>query len=359
MDRTFEIAGAGPAGLAAAIALARAGARVVVPEAHRDVGMRHRGDLQGLENWTSAQDALRALADDGVPGGFDAMACTEGIGFDARGERHRLRSDAPIFYVVERGPGERSLDRAMLGHARALGVEVRFGSRVRRLAHPGIYATGPRGAYAIAAGYHFETRHADGFWIVLDDALAPGGYAYLLVMRGRATMKSCMFAGFRQQALHVRRTVEAFRRLVGIEMGDARFHAGAGHFAMPQIARAGAHPVAGEQAGFQDFFAGFGMRIAMRSGVLAARALLGGEDYEAAWRRELAPAMNATVVVRAGYRRLGNLGYRALLACAEHTDARRFMHRLYRPSAIKRVLAPIARHDVGGRASPVRTPALG
>ncbi|HCA12595.1 MAG TPA: aminoacetone oxidase family FAD-binding enzyme, partial [Marinobacter adhaerens] len=56
-----EIAGAGPAGLAAAITLARAGRSVIVHEARAEVGHRFKRDLQGLENWSTQQDALAVL----------------------------------------------------------------------------------------------------------------------------------------------------------------------------------------------------------------------------------------------------------------------------------------------------------
>lgn len=45
----IQIAGAGPAGLAAAITLARAGRQVVVHELQSDVGHRFKRDFQGLE----------------------------------------------------------------------------------------------------------------------------------------------------------------------------------------------------------------------------------------------------------------------------------------------------------------------
>lgn len=46
----INIVGAGPAGLAAAITLARAGRAVIVHEAQAEVGYRFQRDLQGLEN---------------------------------------------------------------------------------------------------------------------------------------------------------------------------------------------------------------------------------------------------------------------------------------------------------------------
>ncbi|MFU8830068.1 MAG: FAD-binding protein [Phycisphaerales bacterium] len=53
MNPAIEIAGAGPAGLAAAITLARVGRVVIVHEAQAEVEYRFKRDLQGLENWTT------------------------------------------------------------------------------------------------------------------------------------------------------------------------------------------------------------------------------------------------------------------------------------------------------------------
>lgn len=132
-DGIIRIAGAGPAGLASAITLARAGRRVIVHEAQRAVGYRFGGDLQGLENWTTQQDVLEELDGLGLTTAFDMRGCREGMAFDAWGRAYPVRCRAPLFYMVERGPGAGSLDAALLAQAQGLGVEVRFNDRLGKL----------------------------------------------------------------------------------------------------------------------------------------------------------------------------------------------------------------------------------
>lgn len=342
-DEIIEIAGAGPAGLAAAITLARAGRRVRVYEAQETVGHRFGRDFQGLENWTTTQDVLEALQDLGLTTDFRHQAMGEGIAFDAWGDAHTVRSPEPLFYLIERGPGPGSLDSALLEQARSLGVEVVFNHRVKHIRGQGILAAGPRAADAIAVGYHCETDFDDGFWVICDDDLAPKGYAYLLVWDGRATLKSCMFTGFKDEQRYVERTVAAFRRLLGFEMKNPVPHGGAGNFRIPRRGYSGRHPLVGEQAGFQDTLWGFGMRLAIDSGVLAARSLLEGSDYDTLWRRHLLAQMETSVVNRALYSLLGNRGYRWFLRrMSGHPDPRGLLRRQYHSSPLKRLLKPWA-----------------
>ncbi|HCZ14487.1 MAG TPA: hypothetical protein DHV85_07785 [Candidatus Accumulibacter sp.] len=343
MYAPVEVVGAGPSGLAAAITLARGGRRVVVHEAQPEVGHRFRRDLQGLENWSGTRDVLDVLRDLGLTLDFDRAPCAQGIGFDAWDRRYPLRSSTPLCYLVERGPGRGSLDRALLDQALALGVDVRFGSRRERLEGPGIFALGPRSASAIAVGYHFETHQEDGFWIILDDALAPAGYAYLLVMGGRGTIKTCMFKNFSRRRTYVERTVERFRRLLDFDMRNSRFHGGVGNFFVPTTAHRGQHAIAGEQAGFQDALAGFGMRYAIQSGVMAAQCLLEETDYEASWQQQMKRQIETAWVNRAIYEHLGSHGYRWLLRVQAWTgDSSRFLRWLYRPARLRRLLLPWA-----------------
>lgn len=343
-EQSVEIAGAGIAGLTAAITLARAGRRVIVHEAHPQVGYRFRRDLQGLENWTTSQDALACLRELGLSTRFRSLPCDHGTAFDAWGQPYRIRSDVPFFYMVERGPGADTLDTALFNQATALGVEIRFNSRVSKAQGAAIFASGPGKADAIAVGYHFDTSMPDGFWVICDDHLAPQGYAYLLVMAGRGTVKSCMFSDFKHQALYVQRTVTAFQRLTGLEMIDPRPHGGVSSFYIPLSALYQHHPDAGEHTGFQDTLWGFGMRVAITSGVLAARSLLEQSDYDRRWQQSLQESLQSSVVNRAVYARLGNFGYRWLLRHLEDRSGVLMLLRTqYGPSRIKRQLSPLAR----------------
>ncbi|OZB14198.1 MAG: hypothetical protein B7X58_08275 [Marinobacter sp. 34-60-7] len=339
-----EIAGAGPAGLAAAITLARAGRSVIVHEARAEVGYRFKRDLQGLENWSTRQDALAVLQELGITTGFKRVPCRRGTAFDAWDVPYAIQSGEPLFYLVERGSGPDTLDTALLQQARDLGVAVHFKSPLRHARGQAILATGPKAADAIAVGYHFDTPMPDGFWAICDDSLAPKGYAYLLVMGGKGTVKSCMFTDFKNEARYVERTVDAFQRLVGMWMVNPTPHGGVGNFRIPGTALSGTHPVIGEQAGFQDTLWGFGMREAITSGVLAARSLLHGGDYDRLWRESLGRPMAAAMVNRALYSLLGNRGYRWCMRRQEnHLDAREFLHRRYRPTLTRRLLVPLAR----------------
>ncbi len=343
-DGAVEIAGAGIAGLTAAIVLARAGRQVVVHEAQKEVGARFGGDFQGLENWTTREDALQSLEALGFTTDFTALPCYNGTAFDPAGNRYEIDTREPLFYLVERGPGPGTLDDALLRQAQSLGVEVRFNSRLRQMSGDGILAAGPKAADAIAVGYHFETDMENGYWVICNDELAPKGYAYLLVMNGRGTVKSCMFSGFKREQHYVQRTVEAFQHLAGLEMRNPRKHGGCGNFRIPRSAYAGRHPMVGEQAGFQDTLWGFGMRLAVSSGVLAARSLLHGENYDRLWQRELKPQIETSVVNRVLYTLSGSLGYGWFLKhFISRSDIRETLRRQYRSSPAKRLLYPWAK----------------
>jgi len=345
-DRRVHVAGAGPSGLAAAITLAQSGCEVVVHEARAEVGARFVRDLQGIENWSVPDDAWTELGALGLADLVKARPFHTGTAFDYRDHAYTVSSARPIFYLVERGPHGDSLDTALLRRALSLGVEVRFNEPVRTLSGHGVLATGPHAADGIAAGYQFQTNAEEGFWTICDDRIAPKGYAYLLVMDGRGVMKTCLFDDFHNVRDYVERTEQRFQRLVGIGMRQRNFHAGVGNFRLPMSALAGGRPTTGEHAGFQDGLWGFGIRYALASGVLAARSLLDGSDYDVLWRRDLATRLRVSHANRWLYSVIGNRGYRWFLRRYAAQDARRFLGCHYGPSALKWVLYQWARRRV-------------
>lgn len=341
-DLRVTVVGAGPAGLACAIALAQGGRAVVVREWHRQVGTRFHGDFQGIENWSDEQDVLDELRAAGIETTFEHHAVFDGTAFDAGQNRYHVRSERPLYYLVRRGRDGGTLDSALLGQAIAAGAEIRRVDRVEAIAGLAVLAAGPRSADAIAVGYLFDTEMPDGSWAAFDDDLAPLGYAYLLVHGGRGTVASCMFTGFKRQAEHVQRTVAFFREHAGLDMRNPRPFGGFANFRLPRRAIQGGHPVIGEQAGFQDALAGFGMRYAIRSGLLAARSILDGADYTTLWRRELRPLLRTGIVNRFIFNGIGARGRKIALTALGRGDADLILRRLYRPSVFTRLLFPVA-----------------
>lgn len=344
-EKIIQIAGAGPAGLAAAITLSKAGYKVQVCEARKNVGQRFGGDLQGLENWTRKQDALQWMEQQGLTSNFEYAACTHGYAYDAYGKAYPLKSREPLFYLLERGPGENTLDHALLNQAQSLGVEVKFNHRLTTMNDQGILAIGPRAADAIAVGYHFDTDADNGFWAICDDNIAPKGYAYLLVLNGHGTIKTCMFTGFKQEQSYVDKTLEAFKKLVGLKMHNLKPHGGVGNFLLPETGVQGSRLIVGEQAGFQDTLFGFGIRYALSSGILAAKSIINGDNYEDLWQKELQPLLKTSVSNRWIYNLLGNRGYRLVLKLlANKNDLRKTLRNHYRSTFFKRLLYPWAQY---------------
>lgn len=73
-------------------------------------------------------------------------------------------------------------------------------------------------ADAIAAGYLFDTDMADGIYAVVSDDLAPKGYAYLLMNRGRGTLATCLFEDFHKEREYLERCVAFFDDKIGVHM---------------------------------------------------------------------------------------------------------------------------------------------
>ncbi len=99
-SQSIQIAGAGIAGLTAAITLALEGRQVIVHEMHKKVGYRFDGDFQGLENWTTSEDALEVLKKHNLTTDFNALACHKGTFFDSKDKRYEVKTNRALFYLT-------------------------------------------------------------------------------------------------------------------------------------------------------------------------------------------------------------------------------------------------------------------
>jgi len=338
--RRLEIVGAGPAGLSAALAARSDGAEVVVYEKRSDVGARFHGDFQGLENWTSETDVLAELENCGIDTKFHHTPVREIICFDSAGRPYPLRAARPIFYLVRRGSEEGTLDHALKRQALAAGVTIEFDCRQQYLSEGGVVAEGPHRADVIAAGYVFETDMANGCYVAVADALAPAGYSYLLVDRGRGTVAACLFEHFHEERRVLDATVAFFRREAGLSWQKAVHFGGTGNFQRVTHGVSGDRLYAGESAGFQDALFGFGLRYALVSGHLAGCCRGNPDRYEQAWSKELTGLNAASLLNRWFYARLRDRGRRMVIRYwVAGQDPRRALQRVYAPRAWKSRLA--------------------
>lgn len=340
---SVRILGAGPAGLAAAITLARAGRPVDVFERRPDCGARFRGDLQGLENWSDPTDVIAELAQIGINVNFDCTPFTSLVETNGR-RTERLTFDRPAFYVVRRGTAEGSLDQGLKAQALAAGATIRFGETLP----PGdadVVATGPvtREIFAVDKGIVFRTDLPDVAVGLLNERSGPKGYSYLLVTRGYGCLCSVLFDEFGSARAKLAEAIRILRRQFGLQIADPKPVGGFGHFSRRGRFRVGRTLYAGEAAGLQDLLWGFGIRGAIRSGWLAARCLLEGRDYQRAAEAEFETRLKAGVVNRFLWEAL-RWGDYALILRALRSDAPRKLRSLYSYNALQRLLYPAARY---------------
>lgn len=176
-----------------------------------------------------------------------------------------------------------------------------------------VIAWGPRRPNLLIAGIEFLTSAPDSIEVLTDDRCAPQFYAYRIVEGGRGVIVTA-YPADRAGGRHLlSRTMERFRRIRAIPMTVARPFGYGGALRVPTTAVRNGRLYVGEAAGFQDCLFGFGMRYAMLSGYLAARALAEGEDYDRLWREAFGHQLVVSEKNRRLYAALGGPGYEAMI----------------------------------------------
>jgi flavin-dependent dehydrogenase len=339
-SKVVRIAGAGPAGLSAAITLARAGLPVEVHERGPRPGCRHHFDYQAIENWSSEEDALEQLDRLGLDLDVRFYPIRELHLMRGKGPIVRTSTERPLAYMVQRGPGPGTLDDALACRARELDIPIHVHSKLAR-DQANIWATGPSGATGIVAGYTFETNHETLALCLLDEQLAPGGYVYLLVAGRKGTLATVLLHSFER----ARACLDQARGLLDgrfeLDMKRVRAFGGVGQFRAPSSSSDGLS-CPGEAGGFQDLLFGFGIRLALTTGHLSARSLIEGEELEPS-RQEIQGILRASMSNRLLFELGGSLAHRYLILQAARRGPRTFLADWYRFGTGKAALYPLAR----------------
>ena len=338
-DPSVTIAGGGLSGLSAALTLARAGRSVVVHEKGAACGDQRPGDVEGLETWIFPEDPLAYLQAQGLPTAFEYTPIHTFNYIDPRGEIHITPAHCPFFYLVLRGAEKGCIDHAFQSAAAEAGVDLRFRS-ARQPRQVDIFAGGAGRAAAYVQGVVFSTSAQDGVYLLLGRRYAPRGYAYCIIWRGRGTIATAYKRERFGMPDPMAATTARFEQVIGLDIQNPRSFGAFGAYTRGTTPLAGGPLLVGEAAGFQDALFGFGMNYAIRSGVLAGRAVLEGRDYHRLWRAELAPRLASSWFNRRVFESLGEAARQTLAGYVVRRGvAWDMLHRTAQPSIRKRVRA--------------------
>ena len=296
------IAGAGIAGLTAAINLKKAGRNVVVHEKQSAIGLSRHGDYEGLENWIFEEEMHDYFSDHGFQfGKIDAHPIFHfQIHFSIK-EPVKVYSAKPLFYLVKRGSKPDCLDKQLYEQCISAGVRFEFGSSAHGDFH--IDSTGSKKAAAFIKGINFQTNLEDQVHLLLGTDFSPKGYAYMIILNGNATIAAAYKKMKNVNKDPLKQTIEFFQNK-GFEIPSVDVFGSRGSFTIP-MGKKFKHPYQiGEAGGFQDYLFGFGMRIAMASGLAAAKRLAGETDDAKRILRSLNRKCKISFVNRILYERL-------------------------------------------------------
>lgn len=340
---TINILGGGISGLATAINLAKAGINVTVHERYDESGKRFRGDLQGIENWSTEENVLDDLKKANIELNFKHTPFNKVTLTDGKKEFTR-ESKEPLFYLVKRGPFEDSLDTSLANQAKRLGVTFHYRSTIpQEEAH--IIATGPRRESIVAAdkGVTFQTSLPNMAIAIFHDDLAYLGYSYLLVADGYGCLCSVVFHDLSHLNRCFEKTQQFAKERFGLDITQETPVGGIGSYIFGFPKQMNHSLLVGEAAGLQDFLWGFGIRTAIASGHLASQAIIDKKNYSTIAQNAFSNYLKATLVNRYLWEKL-KIKQKPLIPYMIKVpgDIRKKFRKLYQFTIFHRLLYPFA-----------------
>ena len=340
----IHIMGAGLSGLAAATTLAKAGIEVHVHDVREDSGKRFDGDFQALENWSMDADFFDQLRSWGYdPSEFKATEFSVVDLIHPDDEISKTHTPGIAYRIVERGTSDHTIDQGFKRMAIAAGANLHYKSRVKE-EDCQIIACGPKGTSAVAYGEIFNTKHPNHIAFQMNDKLAPGSYSYLIIIDGVGLICTCLWRKQKGSDRFLNETIAWYQdKYPEIDMQPIKRVGGKGDFTINKNYFQDGRYYVGESGGLQDFMWGFGMRMAVWSGHLAAEDILGNCNYEKEVRKQLMPYVKTSVANRFLMNRVGDRTFKFMCKSWMRNQAKKgdglvWIGNLFRPKWYKTML---------------------
>ncbi|HTX61376.1 MAG TPA: NAD(P)/FAD-dependent oxidoreductase [Methanobacterium sp.] len=339
-----KILGAGPAGLSAAINLAKEGYLVEVFEKNSDVGGRFHGEFQGLENWSNKKDTLLILKDMNISVKNFKYYPFRDLTISNIDKKWDFKCNKPAFYLIKRGSVQESLDNGLKNQALNNGVDIHF-EKTLNVKNADIIATGPNSKqrFAVAQGIFFQTDLKDMVLCILNDKAALKGYSYLLVADGNATMSTVLFDQFKYLKRCFQETRKIYEQILDLEIKNPQKIGGVGSFSTKNMYTEKGKLYTGEAAGLQDLLWGFGIKTAIESGYIAAKSIINGSSYEKAAEKCFNYKLKASVVNRYLWEKFATNNYSLILnQIHKSSDHLKYLNHLHKFNILQKILYPFA-----------------
>ena len=340
VNKEIKILGAGPAGLSAAINLAKSNFKVSVFEHQEKSGAHFHNGWQILENYTSKTDALDELKIMGIAPDFFYLPRSDIDFYDSRLRKYPLSGKKTFGYFLKRGPDSDSLDTALYNQAVDAGVNVHFNTKIS-LKEADIISGGSVHATGIAKEIVFETDAEDTFITILDNYLTPLGFSYLFIINGNGTLGTAVMKNFKNIHEFAENVLLRFQQIGKFSVKNERFSVSSIGFFVPRTAMDNGKWYVGEAAGFQDYLFGLGIRKSIQSGYLAAKSIISGLNYDVLWRKQFSAQFSSGILSRFLFELGGNVGYTNLLRFSRHFDFQKSGYFLNNPSFLRKIPSSI------------------